>query len=161
MGHDTTPERSDLVAFFTVLVVFFLVTVTGGVWALYKVRTAQERAAKRDVSAVEAARRELAKAWTTLENGPLPIERAVALVARQGRRAAAALAVQAGEFDRGPLEGWAAAKGHVTMGGVAIEVAEPKPAPKPQPAPAAADGGVRPSDGGAAGAADGGTAPAP
>lgn len=152
MGHDTTPERSDLVAFFTVLTVFFVVTVTGGVWAIYKVRTAEERAAKRNVSAVEAARAELAKARTALENGPMPIEQAMAQVARQGRRAAPALAPIHGEFDRGPLEGWAAAKGPATMGGVAVAVVEPEPAPAPPPTPAAGS----PEEG----AVDGGQPPA-
>ena len=165
MGHDTTPERSDLVAFFTVLTVFFIVTVTGGVWAIYKVRTAEERAAKRNVSAVEAAQAELAKARTALENGPVPIEQAMAQVARQGRRAAPALAVVPGEFDRGPLEGWAASKGPATMGGVAVAVVEPKPAPAPATgAPEegeAADAGEQPAAPPAASEGDTAAAPSP
>ncbi len=167
MGHDTTPERSDLIAFFTVLTVFFVVTVTGGVWALYKVRTAEERVAKRNVSAIEVAQAELAKARTALENGPVPIEQAMAQVARQGRRAAPALAPVPGEFDRGPLEGWAASKGPATMGGVAVAVVEPKPVPKPAPEPPAgtaqgeAGDGEQPAAAPAAGDGDATAAPSP
>ncbi len=145
MPHDTTPERSDLVAFFTVLTVFFLVTVTGGVWALYKVRASQERHAKQDTGAVERASQHLESQRGALRSAPLPIERAMVLIAQKGR-AASPLLAPTGDFERDPLLGWSAGKAPVTMGGVAIEVGEPAPVPPPTPS-ASPDAGASPEGG--------------
>ncbi len=151
MAHDTTPERSDLVAFFTVLTVFFLVTVSGGVWALYKVRAAGERQAKRDTSAVERARQFLDGQRQALRHAPLPIERAMERVAQKGHAASPALTPHQDPFDDGPLKGWFATREPVTMGGVAVVLgrAEPPPAAPSATPDASVDGGVAPTEAGA------------
>ena len=164
VGHDTTPERSDLVAVFTVLTVGFLVAVTVGLWSFYKLRAEQERLRKAEPLA--EGQQAPADGRALLEQQRQELERrgigvAMTQVARRGRQASSALAPAPQPFDDAPLKGWSAAKGVATMGGIrvlprveVVLVPQAPPAAQPEGQPQAAEAPPGSSDQPAAGAAE-------
>lgn len=103
MAHDKTPERNNLIFFYTVLSVLTLILL-GFVFTSYfnieTERVVTEHVRARPALDLKRAEREQEEA---LRTGPVPIDRAMQMLAREGR----APAVQpAPSDDLAPLEGW-------------------------------------------------------
>jgi hypothetical protein len=107
MGHDKTPERNRLIFFYTVLSVVTLAAL-GFVFDSYFV-IETERLVTKNVRELPATERvELAtEQRERLTSGPVPIDRAMQMLARDGR--APAVRPEPSR-DLAPLEGWNAGR---------------------------------------------------
>ena len=133
MAHDKSPERSNLILFYTILSVSTLVALAFVFQSYFTATFEQEMYEKVESKPNAELHRIEAKARKQLDTGPMPIERAKRELVERGRPAS--IAPEPSD-DLAALQGWAFEKSPPTMGGVPVSVAE-------EPA----DGGVGPDGG--------------
>jgi hypothetical protein len=106
MAHDKTPERNNLIFFYTVLSVVTLIALGFVFTSYFNIET--ERVVTINVRERPAADRERLhrEQRDELQKGPVPIDRAMDMLARQGR---APLVQPVPSRDMAALEGWNAA----------------------------------------------------
>lgn len=156
MGHDKTPERNNLIFFYTMLSVVTLIAL-GFVFKSYFVTETEQELAKQ-VWTQPTTERDKVKAaqLEELHSGPVPIEQAMKELAEQGRDGVPVVKPEPSQ-DVGALDGWNQLhdKPEIPaplMPGAAPEAAGPDagvaPAPDSGVAPTGSTGDTTPSPAG-------------
>lgn len=150
MGHDDTQPKNRVIFLYTVLTLVALLVLAPIFGSYFTSFVEREIAAK--ILTVPNAQYEETKqaAFDTLRNGPLPIERAVAIVGSDGRDVSPAIAPSQSD-DVAPVEGWMLNKNEEAAARAA-EAVERRKAAEAEAAAAEAEGADGESPTGAEGA---------
>lgn len=120
-GYDDSPPRNGTIFFYTVLTVVLLVAVKFLLDSYFAKVVDAEIEDKVLTQGMEEVQAQREQETATLEKGPLPIESAIKMMAKQGRAAMPEIAPQSGA-GKPEVAGWSQLK---------REVAEPAPAAAP------------------------------
>lgn len=141
MAHDKTPERNNLIFFYSLLTLLTLGVLSFVFESYFSAETDEvfrhkvyEQPAD-ELAKVEAAQLE------DLSSGPVPIEQAMQQVARRGRPS---LVEPSPSDERAPLEGWNENRLPVAVPPALLQAVPEGEEPEGGPEAAAADGGVAP-----------------
>jgi hypothetical protein len=145
MAHDKTPERGNLIIFYTGLSVVVLIALAFAFKSYFSIQVGKERSEKILTQPAEQLRKVEAEHRKELRNAPLPIDRAVRHVAKRDRSQLQVIEPEE-SGDTAPLEGWSFARSEPTM-----QRWLPEPGAGADAGTAAADGGTSSQKAGDAG----------